>query len=60
MCLAGLHLVEEFLSVVDQGLLVDVAHVGLHGARGHEQLVGDVRKGATAHQKCQDLRLAGR
>lgn len=51
MCLAGLHLVEEFLSVVDQGLLVDVAHVGLHGARGHEQLVGDVRKGATAHQQ---------
>ena len=43
---------------MDAELLVDVAHVGLDGARGDEQLPGDVRCRQVARQVAKDAKLA--
>lgn len=50
---------DEFLFAGDAGFAVDVDGVGLHGAGGHVELLGDEGQTAALHEVAAHFGLAG-
>ena len=56
----GIKQVEQLFSGMDVQLLVDVAHMGLGGAVGNDQLALDHAHGLVSGEQLEDLQLSRR